>query len=313
MTIHDASVHERLDLSGADRAFMERAILLAARCKSETGKTSPKVGVVLVREGKIIGEAYRGELGEGEHAEYTLLEKKLPHESLEGTTLFTTLEPCTLRRDPKVPCAQRIVDRGVAKVFIGVIDPNKHISGNGWWTLREGNVEVANFEADLVKNIEVLNRDFTLQHRPLEERTIAEIREPFPAGSIGHNGGRIGYMENGDKVEWLTDDDFPGELLPLMLRRNDKSILAMYNELWEQVWYNRHMVRLQRIELGEIELTEVDKKLLNSNQKRYREIEEKYGGKEKLRWDDFEWGLLSGRMSALAWVMGSDWEGSLDT
>ena len=299
--------------STRNRPFMLRAIELSKLSKSEGGKPAPMVGAVAVLGGEIVGEAYRGELGEGEHAEYTLLERKLQHASLEGATLFTTLEPCTTRRDPKIPCAQRIVQRGIAKVFIGVIDPNKHIGGNGYWTLREGNVEVGYFDPDLVKQVEALNRDFTLHHRPLEDRTIAETSEPLPEGSIGHNGGRIGYMKNGDKVEWLTDYEFPGELLPLMLRRNDKSILAMYNELWEKVWYNRHMARLQKIELGEIELTEMDKKLLKSNQKRYREIEEKYGGKENLRWDDFEWGLLSGRMSALSWVMGAEWDESLDT
>ena len=88
--------------------------------------------------------------------------------------------------------------------------------------------------------------------------------------------------------------------------------MKAYNEFWDKVWWNRHQTWLERIESGEEPLIEAQKSVLEQAKKEAKRLEKKYG-KKNLGWNDFEWGLLSGKMSALSWVMGSDWDSSLDT
>lgn len=143
-----------------DRAFMEQAIALGRLSVSEPGRVSPKVGAVVARNGIKIGEACRGGRLPGEHAEYILLDD-LDNQPLAGATLFTTLEPCTKRNPPKRPCFERIIERKLARVVIGILDPNDDIRGQGVLSLRRAGVEVALFDSDLMAEIEEMNRDFT--------------------------------------------------------------------------------------------------------------------------------------------------------
>src|SRR5438876_1607386 len=96
------------------RKMMKKAIEVMRESVVEgrkDGKKNPAVGSVLVKANGTSESACRGELRDGDHAEFTLLERKNRGKALDGCVLFTTLEPCApgARTHPKLSCAERIV------------------------------------------------------------------------------------------------------------------------------------------------------------------------------------------------------------
>ena len=144
-----------------DHRFARQAIEEARKSVSEPdGKPHPKVGAVVVKNGQVLSNAHRGELL-GNHAEYVALERNLSDAAVAGSTVYTTLEPCTTRSHPKIPCADRLIERKVARVVIGMLDPDPRITGRGQRKLRTAGIITDLFAHDLMAEVEELNRDFT--------------------------------------------------------------------------------------------------------------------------------------------------------
>lgn len=102
-------------------------------------------------------------------------------------------------------------------------------------------------------------------------------------------------------------------------------IVETMGELLDKIWYNRHQVLRKKIESGSIKLVDketwpiqdharrpVQRDVWEGAKKSARRLEKKYGLENLGPWDDFEWGMLNGKLSALQWVLGDEWD-NLDT
>ena len=167
-----------------DREFMKLAIEEAKRSSAEDSRPHPRVGVVVALDGKILAKSHRGESEPGRHAEFVALERYLGDQTITGATIYTTLEPCTRRNPPKIGCVKRIIERKVGKVWIGMLDPNPEIQGNGRQALRDAGIPVEMFASDLIDQIEEINRDFKRSFpAALSPDRSSERPQPAPEGS----------------------------------------------------------------------------------------------------------------------------------
>ena len=124
-----------------DHQYMARAITLAKKGHYTTSP-NPRVGCVLVNEGKVIGEGFHFKTGEG-HAEVNAIAQAKTNapDLIKGATAYVTLEPCShFGKTP--PCAQALIEHGIKKVIAAMVDPNPQVSGNGLKMLQAQGVEV---------------------------------------------------------------------------------------------------------------------------------------------------------------------------
>ncbi|NMG10799.1 bifunctional diaminohydroxyphosphoribosylaminopyrimidine deaminase/5-amino-6-(5-phosphoribosylamino)uracil reductase RibD [Brasilonema sp. UFV-L1] len=178
-----------------DRAIMRRCIELARRALGRTSP-NPMVGAVIVKDGEIIGEGFHPRAGEP-HAEVFAL--KAAGENARGATIYVSLEPCNhYGRTP--PCSEALVAAGVAKVVVGMVDPNPLVAGGGIARLRAAGIEVlVGVEEQACKK---LNEGFIhriLHHRPFGILKYAMTLDGKIATTTGHSA-------------WVTNKDARSEV-----------------------------------------------------------------------------------------------------
>jgi ATP-dependent DNA helicase RecG len=161
------------------RKYMEMVIEVMKQSIQEPrpDKVSPNVGALLVKPDGTIETAYRGELRQGDHAEFTLLERKNRSAKLDGSILFATLEPCApgARRHPKLSCAERIVNARISKVWIGIEDPDPTVDRKGIKYLIDNGIEVEMFDADLQEVIRACNKQFIKEAEERAKKVKEEV------------------------------------------------------------------------------------------------------------------------------------------
>ncbi len=150
-----------------DSRMMLRCLELARRA---LGRTSPNplVGAVIVKDGEIVGEGFHPRAGEP-HAEVFAL--KAAGDRSRGATIYVSLEPCNhYGRTP--PCSEGLIEAGVAKVVVGMVDPNPLVAGGGIARLRAAGIEVlVGVEEEACRQ---LNEAFV--HRILYKRPLGILK-----------------------------------------------------------------------------------------------------------------------------------------
>ncbi|PPJ63727.1 bifunctional diaminohydroxyphosphoribosylaminopyrimidine deaminase/5-amino-6-(5-phosphoribosylamino)uracil reductase RibD [Cuspidothrix issatschenkoi] len=173
-----------------DSRMMLRCLELA---RTALGLTSPNplVGAVVVQDGKIVGEGFHPRAGEP-HAEVFAL--RAAGERSRGSTIYVSLEPCNHHgRTP--PCSEGLINAGVSKVVVGMVDPNPLVAGGGIGRLRAAGIEVVVGVEEAA--CQRLNEGFV--HRILYKRPLGILKYAMTLdGKIATTGGHSAWVTNQD-------------------------------------------------------------------------------------------------------------------
>jgi hypothetical protein len=133
---------------------------------------------------------------------------------------------------------------------------------------------------------------------------FSDERARFAYGTVGLSAVLEDHFED-EFVELVDELDFIGDEPRTLVE-----ILEAEQEFFDKIWYVRKLIRDEKVEAGEAD--PLPAALDDQVRTAMRRIEEKYGTENVGPWDDWGWGFVHGKLSALRWVLGSEWD-FLDT
>lgn len=191
--------------SEQDYHFMAKAVQLA-KTPLFSPHPNPRVGCVIVKNGVLIGQGYHAYAG-GPHAEANALSSALTSVSgdVKDATVYVTLEPCS-HHGKTPPCADALVNAGVKRVVIAMVDPNPKVSGQGVERLRSAGVAV---ETGLMEaQAALLNRGFIKRMK----QGLPWVRSKIAISLDGRTA-----MANGES-QWITSQQARADVQKLRAR-----------------------------------------------------------------------------------------------
>jgi diaminohydroxyphosphoribosylaminopyrimidine deaminase/5-amino-6-(5-phosphoribosylamino)uracil reductase len=190
------------EFSDLERLAMRRALLIAMGGLYSTGE-NPRVGACFIRDGEIFSEGFHRAPGQP-HAEIEAI-GATDTQRLKGSTCVVTLEPCS-HHGKTGPCTDALIEAGVSRVVVAMVDPNPLVAGEGIRRLQEAGIAVV--VGLYAREAERLNPGFV--SRMTRSRPYIWVKS---AASVD---GKIA-MADGES-QWITGSDARNDVQHLRAR-----------------------------------------------------------------------------------------------
>lgn len=194
------------DFTDTDHKWMSLALEIA---EWGAGYVSPNpmVGCVIVsKEGQKIGQGYHERYGQA-HAEVNAVDSVKEKSSLEGATVYVTLEPCS-HQGKTPPCSAMLKELPINRVVVAMKDPTAKVNGEGIKELREADITV---DVGLMEEKAEKLNEFFLHHqrynRPFVTLKIAQTLDGYIAAPDGNSEWISGEESRAKVHEWRSRYD----------------------------------------------------------------------------------------------------------